>query len=75
MLVVKIILALLAYCPFVSLAVPHASLPDAINLAPLKNLTNELVPASKLYSGTWSSFPPMTQWASFDNMVSAPTQH
>lgn len=67
MVVIRIILALLAYSPLVAFAAPHA-MPqaDGTDSAPPK--------ANKLYSGAWSSFPTMEKWISFDNMVSACTK-
>lgn len=71
MLFLKIVLAFMAYSPLVALAAPHVLLgADDSNFAIPKSLTNNSPPASKLYTGPWSSFPVMASWVGFDAMVS-----
>lgn len=70
MLIIHIILAVLAYCPIVALAAPTASpKAEGVQVAPPKNLAQNVPPAKKLYSGPWSSFPAMNTWIGFDAMV------
>ncbi|KAG8169241.1 hypothetical protein KVR01_001990 [Diaporthe batatas] len=68
MFMFQFVLALLAWSPLIALAAPHSSQAvGGTGIAP-KNLTRELVPASTVYSGPWSSFPAMSTWTTFDNM-------
>lgn len=71
MLFLKIVLAFMAYNPFAALAAPLVLLEAGdSNFAIPKSLTNNSPPASKLYTGPWSSFPAMSTWVGFDAMVS-----
>lgn len=70
MLFLKIVLAFMAYSPLVALAAPHLLGAGDSNFTIPKSLTNNSPPASKLYTGPWSSFPAMATWVGFDAMVS-----
>lgn len=71
MLFLKIVLAFMAYSPLVALAAPHVFLGAGdSNFAIPRSPTNNSPPASKLYTGPWSSFPVMASWIGFDAMVS-----
>lgn len=72
MLFLKIVLAFMAYSPLVALAAPHV-LPGAgdSNFTISTSQTNDWPPASKLYTGPWTSFPAMADWVDFDAMVSS----
>lgn len=72
MVIIQIILVFLAYSPLAAFAVPQASEEaEGAHSALPKNLTNNFLPANKVYSGPWSSFPKMNQWIDFDAMASS----
>ncbi|POS72290.1 hypothetical protein DHEL01_v209311 [Diaporthe helianthi] len=77
MLIFQVLLALLAYSPFLVVSAPQALwAADGTNLAPKNpgNLSDKFLPASAMYSGSWSNFPAMSTWTSFDNMFNANLQ-